>query len=186
MKLETRNIRVVIEGIAPLLMNRFPADSPETAARATRKTGTKDYRAKAEEAAYRNVEGKLYQPADHIIGALVKAAVNFQIPGKGKKTYKDLFRSSVFVHPDEIEHQIQDYEIDARPVVIQKSRVMRYRPKLTKWRLEFTLEIQDPDIADSVVKDIMEYAGRRVGIGDYRPRFGRFMVTEFTPAEDGY
>lgn len=31
----------------------------------------------------------------------------------------------------------------------------------------------------SVVLEILEDAGRRVGIGDYRPKFGRFQVVRF-------
>jgi len=32
------------------------------------------------------------------------------------------------------------------------------------------------------VKDILEDAGRLVGVGDWRPKFGRFGVAEATPA----
>ena len=180
-----RNIEVTIEGIAPLLQHRFPDDNPETTAKSKRKTGIKDYRAESEQSAYRTPDGKLYQPAAHIEAALVKGATSFQIPGKGKKTYKDLFRSSVFVMPDAIPHEIQTYEIDARPVVVVRARVMRYRPKLNKWRLSFILQIQDPDLPPSVVKEILDYTGLRVGIGDYRPRFGRFTVVEWKDEEEG-
>jgi hypothetical protein len=29
------------------------------------------------------------------------------------------------------------------------------------------------------VKEILDYAGRFVGIGDYRPKYGRFQVTQW-------
>ena len=178
-EIEQRNIQVTIEGISPLLQHRFPDDNPETTKPSKRKTGVKDYRAEGEFSAYRTPEGKLYQPAAHIEAALVKGATSFQIPGKGKKTYKDLFKSSIFVMPDALVHEIQEYEIDARPVVVIRARVMRYRPKLNNWRLTFTIQIQDPDLPSSVVKEILEYTGLRVGIGDYRPRVGRFTVVQW-------
>lgn len=57
--------------------------------------------------------------------------------------------------------------------------VMRVRPRFNKWALAFTLLI-DPNVMS--VKDVrasLEHAGLRVGLGDFRPRFGRFEVAEW-------
>jgi hypothetical protein len=68
--------------------------------------------------------------------------------------------------------------IDMRSVKVQQARLQRTRPKFDDWSLEFTLMF-NPDVLDkrSVLK-AMEDAGAMCGIGDFRPRFGRFSVKE--------
>jgi len=54
---------------------------------------------------------------------------------------------------------------------------------LEKWALSFGVEYDDEEIPKSVLKELLDYAGRRVGIGDFRPStggpFGRFIITKF-------
>jgi hypothetical protein len=45
--------------------------------------------------------------------------------------------------------------------------------------LRFTINILEEQLPVEAVRKILEYAGRYVGIGDFRPRFGRFEVIEF-------
>jgi hypothetical protein len=110
---------------------------------------------------------------------MVKGAVAFKF--EGKKTYKDVINSGIAITPEDIPLITdEEYEIDARPVVIQRSRIVRWRPRFNEWKLEFTIDIiDDENISASILKDILETAGKTKGIGDYRPRFGRFMVTKF-------
>lgn len=180
---------VKIESISPLLMNRFAEEKAEEVIK--RVSGVRV----PEEVAvslYILPDGKIYQPASHIEATMIKAAANFNITGKGKKTYKDLAKSSIFVEPDAIIHEIQTYDIDKRPVVnpTTRGRVIRARPILREWALNFKLKVLDDQFPREVVKSILDYAGTAVGIGDYRPRFGRFIVTKFellesTPAPTG-
>jgi len=60
-----------------------------------------------------------------------------------------------------------------------RGRKMCYRPRIEDWSLDFTLEVNDDRIDSDVVKQILETAGMQIGIGAYRPRFGRFEVTSF-------
>ena len=65
---------------------------------------------------------------------------------------------------------------DARSVKISTSRIMRYRPIFKKW--ECTCEIAFDDEAinrDQLISCVLD-AGKYIGIGDYRPRFGRFTM----------
>jgi hypothetical protein len=60
--------------------------------------------------------------------------------------------------------------------------VMRVRPRFNEWALRFTLVV-DNHIADPKdVKAALEHAGLRNGLGDFRPRFGRFEVTAWKEA----
>ena len=170
-------IKVSIKGISPLLQHRFT--TPEEDPKWTEQVGLRDFSKDVLLALYANEKGEPYKPADHVWRSMVKASVNFKIPGKGKKTYKDLIQSALFIHPDAIPHKIKNWEVDRRPVVIQRSRIIRERPRFDKWELDFDIEVADSQLPVDAVRRILEHAGNYVGLGDFRPRFGRFMVTEF-------
>ncbi len=115
-----------------------------------------------------------------------KAGAKYQIPGQGKLTYKNLIGSgAVLVTPDAIPHRNQQFEVDVRPVVVPstRGRVARRRPVFKNWSLKFNIEYDEDELSASTIKEILDYAGTRVGIGDFRPEkggpFGRFMVTSF-------
>lgn len=141
----------------------------------------------AEMAAYRMEGGNLCQPAEHIYSTMVRAAGGFQIQGRGKMTYRDGVKGSLLVDPEPIiplltpaGKPIKDYEIDGRPARIQRARVMRHRPLLREWRLDFNILIlEEETLPLQVANAILVKAGQTVGIGDYRPRFGRFTVTKW-------
>ena len=65
---------------------------------------------------------------------------------------------------------------DTRGVRIGQNKVMRTRPVFMKWSLKFTVQFLDDVMNEAQVREILTHAGRLVGIGDYRPKFGRFEV----------
>lgn len=174
-----KSINVKIKGIVPLLQNRFIGEVEESA---SQRSGVVDRSEEWRDALYFDEEIGIYEPAEHIWGSMIKAAVNFQIPGKGKKTYKDLMKSAIIIDPNKIPlGKKEPDEIDKRPVVIRGSRILRQRPMMKEgWELSFAINLLDEQLQPDVVKVILEHAGKYVGIGDYRPRFGRFEVTKFT------
>lgn len=182
-----------IVGIAPLIQNRFPMPDLENMSKGGRKsTGGVDYTQEWREKFYSDGSGQIYQPASHIEGALVKAAVNFKVAGKRGKSYKDLFSANVIVDPINIPHvgftvpealstdADQPLYIDMRPVIVQRARVVRMRPAFKSgWELEFEISVTDDEIQPGLVQDVLTLAGKTVGIGDYRPKFGRFNIARF-------
>ena len=64
-----------------------------------------------------------------------------------------------------------------------KGRMMVTRPKFDEWKLEFNVKFNEDDIPIEVMKNIIDYAGQYVGIGDWRPdkkgQFGKFITTKF-------
>ena len=63
-------------------------------------------------------------------------------------------------------------------VVVQRARILRTRAKFDDWSLTFTLEV-DPELVDrEQLSAWIDIAGRRVGLGDWRPdksgHYGRF------------
>lgn len=170
----TKILEIEIEGVAPLLMHRFHGDDNA----GQRKTGRKDYSLEVEDALYKNSKGEIFVPATWIEGCLTKTASEFQISGRGKKTYKDLVKSALLVTPTEIKIEPQEWQTDTRAVIVQRSRVIRYRPRWDEWKLKFSVNILDDQLPTSIIKDMLEQAGAYRGIGDFRPKFGRFQLTK--------
>jgi hypothetical protein len=172
-----KTFEVELKGVSPYLMHRYPDETADT--KSQKKTGRKDYKDEAEVSLYKDEKGIIYVPSTSVEGCIVKAASDFQITGKGKKTYKDLSRSALLVRPDAIPIKPQEWTIDARPVVIQRARVMRYRPRWDNWSLKFQIDVLDDQFPEETLKEILDSAGTYKGIGDFRPKFGRFIVTSF-------
>lgn len=62
-------------------------------------------------------------------------------------------------------------------VAVQKSRIIRIRPMIpTGWVLEFTVEFDDAIVNRADLIRAMKDAGALIGLGDWRPKFGRFIV----------
>ena len=175
-----KKINVTIKGVAPLLQHKM---SNEQEAQLASKTKKSDGQSKGDNPKdYLYIIGnKIVQPSEHIVQAIIKRLSNYKIQGKGKKTYKEMGIGALNIIPEYIEHENQNWEVDSRTVVIKatKGRVVRLRPKFNDWQLSFVVELINDDLPVEVVKSALDDAGREGGIGDFRPRFGRFIVTEF-------
>ena len=185
---------VTIEGIAPLLQHKLGvATQTDLASKVKQRAGQPDFTGEWRDTCYL-LGDEIVQPAEHIWRAMVKAASNFKIKGKRGKTFKDLVMSAVVIEPDLIPHGRKlpediDYDpskpvyIDVRPVRVQRSRVLRERLALAKgWKLSFDILVFEDDFPKETLQAILAYAGQYIGIGDYRPKFGRFMITKFEEA----
>jgi hypothetical protein len=145
------------------------------------KTEKRNKEEEAEKVAYRKDNGELYVPATAIKGCLVNASSYRKF---GKYSAKPILSGGVFITPHEIGLGTKKYDIDVQTVVIQRARVPKARPVIKNWKLSFTLEYDEKLIGNSIlIKPILEDAGKRVGILDFRPQklgsFGRFKVTKW-------
>jgi hypothetical protein len=62
-------------------------------------------------------------------------------------------------------------------VRVQQNRIMRTRPMIpTGWQITVPVEFDDTVLNRSQVEDILEQCGLYIGLGDWRPKFGRFTV----------
>lgn len=80
--------------------------------------------------------------------------------------------------PRDIEGLWQKGFYDSRSVKVGQSRVRRYRPCFREWALEFTVAFDPEAIDRDDLVRFVKFAGERVGIGDYRPKCGKFRVEE--------
>jgi hypothetical protein len=85
----------------------------------------------------------------------------------------------MFVEPEFIVHDDPEFEKFIVPVVIQRMRVLKARPKFNNWSLQFVIVITDERIDEDTLQAVLAEAGRRYGIGDWRPRFGTFEIVSF-------
>lgn len=60
---------------------------------------------------------------------------------------------------------------------VKQSAVMRTRPIFNKWSTSVTVSYLSDVLNESQVIDIAKIAGQLVGIGDYRPKYGRFQIS---------
>ena len=195
------SVAVTIEGIAPILQHAYnPALLDKQNEGAKKKTGKVDYKFEWLETMHvTHIDGHDYicQPAKHIEGTMRRAAVNFTITGKGKKTFKDAILGYCYVSPDDIPHvrdgewvpapdktlldnPVNGLSVDIRRVVVNRGAIARARLMIDPgWILNFQIDIIDIQLPPDALLNILQEAGRAYGIGDHHPRFGRFQVKAF-------
>jgi len=186
-----KSVSVTIEGVAALLINRFKDESEvQAAAGNVAKKGKKDYgtpRQQAEKTAYYDEETKkLWVPSTWITGSIATVASDYKLKNS-KKSVKSVSGGAIIPYEEKIYFKegftLADVEIDSRPCVVQRARIMRHRSKLEFWTLEFNLMIDDSILPLETVKELLDDAGKRAGLGDYRPpkggQFGRYTVTKW-------
>jgi hypothetical protein len=177
-----QDYKTKIRGIVPLMNNRYPLDAMMITKKKPRGTLFNPVE-KAKDCLYINTKGEIYQPSDHIEGALIQVGSTEGVPGQGKKTYKDQMKTNIAVMPTEIPFPNgKDYEVDVRLAVIPatRGRVPVARPRWDKWEFDFVLRVFDETLLDGeTLRRLLETAGRTKGIGTYRPKFGRFEVVVF-------
>lgn len=183
-----KKIKIVLKGTGEgLLMHS--AQNMEKQAVTKNPTKTYDDKEDAEKVAYRNQKGELYIPSRCMKAAVLNAASWFKF---GKKSAKPIIAGCTRIEPAEIilkdgkGKALKEYIIDRRPVVIQKSRIIRARPLIKDWQVEFELLYNDQLIGDvGVIQKVIEESGQRIGLLDNRPQKygenGTFDLVKFLP-----
>lgn len=193
--MEPRRFKIV--GVTPLLCN-----NPNSML--TLKTGSKPGEripppeVEAEAKVYRDEYGNYGFPSDAVRHCIVKAADVYKVGRKSLEQYI----AHIIVAPQIIPildpdtwQPVTGYALDRRRVVRQRQGVICTRPRFDRWAMEFTVFV-DPSIVpmpkgmksvDELLVALLVDAGRRIGLGDYRPArngpFGRFKVVADTSAE---
>lgn len=182
-----KTINIELKGISPLLINRFKENDEQPVAI---KKGKRDYgtpREQAEKTAYADPKTKLlWIPSSWVTGTISTVASDYKITGS-RKSVKSVSGGAVVPTDEKIyftqKYKLKDVEVDSRPCVVQRARIMRHRSRLEKWGLKFSLECDESIIPTAQLHEILNDAGRRAGMGDYRPPrggpFGRFKIVSW-------
>lgn len=183
-------IHVEIEGVTPLLMSKFTDAAAVAIENGTSQVlvgDKKTPRAQAEAALYADSNGKPIFPGPNIFRAIIDAGV-FHKVGKSKVTTMKSSLVPAGITVKEIECPIVNpdggapkWEVDSRSIVVQITmRKMAHRPRFDRWRLKFTLDVDDTMFSEGVVRLLIDDAGKKIGLGAFRPSrkgpFGKFVV----------
>lgn len=115
-----------------------------------------------------NMEGCIAEAGKiHRLGKTIKQAVQVvndkaKLEYEGPRKKEALWKSNKFA--------------DVRGVNVAGKKIMRCRPIFLGWSAQFDIAFMDDVIDRADLVRVVEEAGRRIGIGTYRPRFGRFSV----------
>lgn len=180
-------IEVTVQGITALMIDKFTNEmligGPKT-------TGTKQEvppKDQAEKCLYRDDEGTCIFPADNLLAALIDAGRYIKI-GKRQLSTRDTTVITSFLGIVESFIPIKSakgWRVDARGVVNQatKGRHIAYRPLFDDWELKFTLDIDTNEVSLISAREIIDRAGKFIGIGVMRPsrkgRYGQFKVVHW-------
>lgn len=188
---EPYRVLVHITGDSSLLFHRWQSDAVEAKSRAA-KGSTAKKTDNVESYVWRNENGHMCLPGEYLRGSLVDprngAAKYQQDPRSPRKSALDLFRAgvvaltdlAVLIRADGSKADTWDY-LDRRRVTVQRNGVTRERPALTAgWSAEVELMVLLPQYIDArLLHRTLTDAGRLVGVGDFRPTFGRFSISHF-------
>lgn len=179
-------IMVAIQGTSPILFHRWNCESVESKAKA--KKGSAEKKSDdVESYVYRNDKGEICIPGEYLRGAVIAAAKFQQDPRSPRKSAADLFKAAIvsLTELSSLGVKTWDY-LDKRRVVIQRNAITRSRPAMKEgWLAKFILQCQLPEYVDApLLNSTIQAAGRLIGLGDFRPSYGRFSVVEFKLLDD--
>ena len=92
--------------------------------------------------------------------------------------FDDVLLPLVYEGPRDAEQLFAEKRFVSRmPVKVGAAKVMRTRPVFTRWRLEGAGQFDDAVLNLTDLRQAVQKAGLMIGLGDYRPSFGRYTAT---------
>ncbi len=174
-------VRARIVGVADLLFHRWnveAVDAKGKAAKGSKAKKTDDI----ESYVYRDDAGELALPGEYVRQSIIHAAKFRQDPRSPRKSAMDLFKAGVIGLTPLASLGVTEWDYEHRcRVTVQRNGITRCRPALKAgWTVEIDLLINLPEyIAPDALQDVLVNAGRLVGVGDFRPTYGRFAIRSF-------
>lgn len=180
-------VNVTIEGSSDLLLHAWNCEA--IAEKATAKKGSAAKKSdNIESYVLRNEDGVICLPSEYLRMSIVNSAKYRQDPRSPRKSAFDLFKAALvgltplcpITNVAKETPKTWDYEHRCR-VQVQRAGVTRCRPAFrTGWRAEVPLMVLLPEYVSSRdLHETISAAGRLVGVGDFRPTYGRFQVVNF-------
>lgn len=182
-------IEVEITGISPLICNKFSDAAAMAATNGTRGSSAAIDRGTPLEIAqaklYIGHDEKPMIPQPNLLRCLVDGG-KFHKVGKSQLTTAtgSMLFSCLFLDATEIPLiHVQPWKVDTRAVVIPatKGRILTHRPMFDDWQLRFEVKLDTALVSPKLLRQVIDDAGSRIGLGDFRPArkgpYGRFVTT---------
>ena len=178
-------VEAVIEGVSPFLFHRWSVEA--VAEKAAAAKGSKAKKSdNLESYVYRTGDNNLAIPGEYFRQSIIYAAKFRQDPRSPRKSAFDLFKAGVIALDELCDLGQMDWDyLDQRRVMVQRNGITRVRPALaTGWKIDVRLMVNLPEyISPALLHGVLVDAGRLIGVGDFRPTYGRFRVTSFNEAD---
>ncbi len=175
------SVQVTVQGSADFLFHRWNCEAVDEKAAAAKNSAAKKSD-NIESYVYRMENGEIAIPGEYLRGSIINAAKFRQDPRSPRKSAMDLFKAAIVVTTPLATLGCREWHyLDKRRVMIQRNGINRVRPAMrTGWKATFDLLVMLPEYVDpNALRETIESAGRLIGIGDFRPTFGRFGITNF-------
>jgi len=185
-----KDLHIKIEGITPLIVNKFTDEAQIAASEGSRVSTMRDRgtpKEIAEGKLYKDEAGTIVVPQPNLLRCIIDAGKYFK-SGKSKVTTQksSLIPACLFINSVAIPIETKDgWQTDTRPVRIPSTggRILAHRPTFVDWALSFDAQLDVEVITVKMLREIVDVAGSRIGLGDFRPDckgpYGRFVVTSW-------
>ena len=176
-------INVTIEGLAPILFNAPSLDMLKPDSRQRQKT-EEERDQDAMKRLYKNGDG-VYLPAWNIKKCILNGfqVLDLRVPGSKTKRLWRFVQPVLFIEPDQVTFegkQDMDFLHKCPGKNADGSATIVRRPALNAgWRLPFRMAVLDDLVREEDLRLALQTAGERVGLGGWRPEYGRFTVAEW-------
>ena len=178
-------IAFTIEGVAPILFHAWNDEAVAEKGRAKKGSAAKKTD-NVESYVYRNDKGEICLPGRYVHGALANkkngAAKFRQDPRSPRKSAQELFLAAVspITEYASLGKAKWDY-LDKQRAVVNQSGITRERPAFhAGWKASFQFVVNLPEyVSPAFFHDVLTLAGKAVGLGDFRPTYGRFQIVNF-------
>jgi len=183
---------ITIEGVADMLLHAWNVEAIEEKSAAKKGSAAKKSD-NVESYVRRNGDGVICLPTEYLRMSVVNAAKFRQDPRSPRKSAMDLYKAAlVSLRPlspittvaGELP-KVWDYEHRCR-VQVQRNGITRCPPELCEGRkADIALMVNLPEyVSPRELHEVISSAGRLIGVGDFRPTYGRFQVTSFEIQKD--
>lgn len=175
---EPYTARVTIVGTAKLLFHAWNNEAVQVKGDAPKGSKAKKTD-NVESYVYRDEKRNICLPGEYLRQSICHAAKFRQDPRSPRKSAMDLFKAAIVPMTELASLGSKDWEfLDRRRVLIQRNAITRERPGFYHgWKATIDLMVLTPEyVSMDILSDVITNAGRLVGVGDFRPTFGRFRV----------
>jgi hypothetical protein len=193
-----KRVLVTIEGATPILFNRLPPEELLAIRNGERKKkrfkAVVSPREECEKKVYVTKDGYPYVPGKMIWACLVNAGRFIKLDGKTLMSTATTSRLAGFITIEDHAMKIfdptspePDKEVPQWEVDLEQGRnpnggevVCIIRPRFDIWAFKFNMLVDVDQIEMNKIRNLIDIAGTRVGLGDFRPQrkgtFGKFVV----------
>ena len=182
-------VEFTIEGVCPILFHAWNNEAVAEKAIARKGSAAKKTD-NVESYVYRDGKKNICIPGTYVYGSMCDkkngAAKYRQDPRSPRASAVKLFQAGIapLTELASLGSAKWDY-LDERRAVVQQQGITRQRPAFNAgWRAQFQFTVSLPEyISPAFFLEVLSLAGRVVGVGDFRPTYGRFQAVEFKVLE---